>query len=210
MIKYILFLVSVFVTAQVFPQARNATTTYQKVKQSAVEVELPFPENMVTRAVEDKLQKAGYKGKDTKGFITYKGVRMAELGPDAYDLYFKTDRKSRKEIDATLLTMLVSSGYEKFYDSDSPVMLGAKNFLDSQLVMVEAYDLEVQVTEQETEIKKADKKMASLVEEAEDLQKKKKKLEKEIEENLLAQENQKKQAATQGQILNTLKTKRKQ
>ncbi len=209
--KVIIVFLALFTFCKSFSQARITTTEYQKTPQPSIEVEMPFSEKTVTKAIDDKLQKLGYKGKESKGFMTYKGVKMAELGPDTYDLYFKTERKSRKEKDITVVTMLVSTGYDKFVsDGNSSVLGNAKNFLDSQFVMVEAFELEQQVTDQDNEVKKADKKMASLTEEAEELQKKKKKLEKDIEENLKAQENQKNEMGKQNQILNTLKGKRKQ
>ena len=208
--RSILLFISIVIAGHVFSQARNATVEYQKAPQSAVEMEVPYPEKTVSKAIEDKLEKLGYKGKESKGFVVYRSVRMPELGPDAYDLYFKTDRKSRKEKDVTILTMLVSSGMDKFLDNSSTVMSNAKTFLDSQVVVVEAYDLEVQVGDQESQVKKADKKMVNLTEEAEDLQKKKKKLEKDIEENLKAQEDQKKETEKQNLILSTLRGKRKQ
>ena len=52
--------------------------------------------------------------------------------------------------------------------------------------------------------------MAILAVEAEELQTKKRKLDKEIENNLKLQEDHKKEMEKQGNILNTLKGKRKQ
>ena len=52
--------------------------------------------------------------------------------------------------------------------------------------------------------------MKNLTDEAEDLQKKKRKIEEDIEANLKAQENQKAEVATQGELLNTLMGRRKQ
>ncbi|MEO6230778.1 MAG: hypothetical protein ABJB11_03810 [Ferruginibacter sp.] len=190
-------------------QAHLVTTDYQKTKQSAIEMELPYAEKIVGDAIEDKMEKMGFKSKSNKGYMVYKGVRIAELGAGTYDLYFKTDRKSRKEKDMTIVTMMMSEGPDRFV-SDPTVLTSAKNFLDSQVVMVEAYDLEVQVTEQDNSVKKADKKMSSLVSDLDDLQKKKAKIEKDIEENLKNQENQKKEIETQNLILTTLKGKRKQ
>lgn len=194
---------------QSFTQALITKADYQKAPQPAVTVEIPFPEKTVSKAIEDKLGKLGYKGKDSKGFTIYKGVRMQEIGPDSYDLYFKTDRKDKKEKDVTIVTLLIASGYDKFID-DSQVMNNAKTFLDSSLAMVESFDLEQQIEEQESLVKKQDKKMANLTDEANDLQKKKKKLEKDIEDNLKAQEDQKKEVETQGLVLDTLKRLRKQ
>jgi len=78
-------------------QSRTATVEYQKINRQAVVSEIPFPEKTIRDAIDNKMEQMGYKGKDSKGFTVYKGVRMPELGSDSYDLYFMADRKSRKE-----------------------------------------------------------------------------------------------------------------
>ena len=203
--------ITVMATAS-FAQAHLATADYQKTMQPAVENDIPFPEKTVNKAIEDKMQKMGYKGKDNKGYTIYRGVRMAELGPDAYDLYFKTDRKSRKESDNTVVTMMVSSGYDKFIgdSTNGTVIENAKNYLNSLTEMIAAYDLELQIKEQEDATKKADKKLTNLVEDGQNLQKKKARIEKDIEDNIKKQADQKAESEKQRQIFETLKAKRKQ
>ncbi len=209
-----LFLLSaiLFLAMGAFAQAHLATADYQKTMQPAVEIEMPFPEKTVMKSVIDKIEKKGYKAKETKGYTVFKGVMMPEIGPDAYDLYFKTDRKSRKEKDITILTMMVSSGYEKFIgdSTNSAVIENAKTFLNGHIEATVAYDLELQIKDQEEVTAKADKKMANLVEDGQDLVKKKEKIEREIEDNKRKQADQKAEAEKQAQIFSTLRAKRKQ
>lgn len=209
-----LFLLSaiLFLAMGAFAQAHLATADYQKTMQPAVEIEMPFPEKTVMKSVIDKIEKRGYKAKEAKGYTVFKGVMMPEIGPDAYDLYFKTDRKSRKEKDITILTMMVSSGFEKFIgdSTNSAVIEKAKTFLNGHTEATVAYDLELQIKDQEEVTTKADKKMANLVEDGQDLVKKKEKIEKEIEDNKRKQADQKGEAEKQAQIFSTLKAKRKQ
>lgn len=202
-----------FVAAtSVFAQSRNATVQYQDTKQPAIEFDVPFPEKTVVRSIDDYFQKLGYKGKDIKGYLTYKGVRLAKLGPDSYDLYFKTDRKSKKEKDATTVTMLISSGYEKFIGdtTDAHLIDSVKNYLNGLTDRVAAYDLDQQINEQDDAVQKASKKLTTLTSTGEDLQKKKNKIETEIAENLKAQADLKAKSDKQLLILQTLKDKRKQ
>lgn len=208
--KIFLSLMITFIAAVSFAQAHLATSDYQKTMQPAVENEYPFPEKTVSKAIEDKMQKIGYKGKDTKGYVVYRGVHMDELGPGSYDLYFKVDKRSKKE--NTVVTMLISAGYEKFIgdSTNGTVIENAKNYLNNLIDVVAAYDLEQQINEQDDAAKKADKKLANLVDDANDLQKKKAKIEKDIEENTQKQADQKAEAEKQHQILDTLKAKRKQ
>jgi len=211
--KQIYLLVAIFffsVTA--FAQARITTAQYQKISQPALEIEIPFAEKTVMKSVVDKLESAGYKGKDTKGYYTFTGVKLPEFGTESYDLYFKTERKSRREKDNTLLTMLIGNGYEKFIDeaAGSVVIGNAKKFLNNQAEAATAFDLEMQITDQEELSKKAEKKLATLIENAQDLQKKKEKLVAEIADNIKRQAEQKVEAEKQTTIFNNLKTKRKQ
>ena len=157
-------------------------------------------------------QKLGYKGKDTKGYLTYKGVRLPQLGPDTYDLYFKTDKKSRKEKDATIVTLMISSGYEKFIGdtTNAPLIDSAKNYLNGLTAMVAAYDLDQQITDQDDAVKKVLKKLTNLTETGQELQKKKVRIENDIADNLKGQASQKTESEKQQQILQTLRDKRKQ
>lgn len=193
-------------------QSRLATAEYQKTKQPGIELDVPFPEKTVSKSIDDYFQKLGYKGKDTKGYLTYKGVRLPQLGPDIYDLYFKTDKKSRKEKDATTVTLMISSGYEKFIGdtTNSPLIDSAKNYLNGLTDRVAAYDLDQQITEQDVALKKALKKLTNLTETGQDLQKKKVKIENDIADNLKGQASQKAESEKQQQILQTLRDKRKQ
>jgi hypothetical protein len=193
-----------------FSQARLATAEYQKTVQPAVENEYPFPEKTVARTIEEKMEKLGYKGKDTKGFTVYRGVRLAAIGPDSYDLYFKTDKKSKS--DNSIVSLMISEGFEKFISdvSNEKVIENAKTFLNGLLDDVVALDLELQIQDQEDVTKKADKKLNNLIEDGEDLQKKKAKIERDIEENKKRQTEQKAELERQRQIFETLRAKRKQ
>jgi hypothetical protein len=210
--KIVLLAITYLLSTTTFAQARLVTSDYQKTPQPGIEYDVPFPEKTVTKAIDEYFEKLGYKGKDTKGFLTFKGVRMAELGPDTYDLYFKTDRKSKKEKDATTITLLISSGYEKFIgDTTNATLIGnAKTYMESFTDKVAAFDLNEQIADQDGVVKKAIGNLNSAVSTGEDLQKKKSKIENDIEENLKKQASLKAESEKQQLILQTLKDKRKQ
>jgi hypothetical protein len=211
--KHFISLIALIVTVTfVQAQATTATVAYQKINRQAVVNEMPFPEKTVRNAVDNKMQQMGYKGKDVKGYTVYQGVRLTELGPDSYDLYFMADRKSRKEKENTVLTMLVSRGYDNFVSdsADATLINNAKTYLNNIRETIAAYDLEQQIIAQEDAVKKADKKYNGLVDDGQSLEKKKKNIEKDIEDNKKDQENQKSEIEKQKQILETLRGKRKQ
>jgi len=198
---------SLVLSAATTAQSRINSVEYQKINRDAIVNELPFPESVTGKAIQDTLEKLGYKGKDSKGFTVYKGVKLPALGNDTYDLYFSVDRKSKKEKELSVVTMMISKGFDEFITekTDGDIMRNAKTFLDNLRNTVASYDLSQQVLEQEDVLKKNEKKSAGLISDAEDLQKKKKKLESEIEQNIKDQENQQKELEKQKQILHTLK-----
>ena len=211
--KYILTFISAVTLYTVsIAQSRTTTVEYQKINRQAVVADIPFPEKTVRDAIDNKMEQMGYKGKDTKGFTVYKGVRMPELGNDSYDLYFTADRVSRKEKENSTLTLMVSKGFDAFVSdsSDARVLGNVKNYLDTIKNMIAAYDLEQQIMAQEDAVKKANKKYDNLVDDAASLEKKRKNIEKDIEDNKKNQAGQQAEIEKQKQILETLRGKRRQ
>lgn len=192
-------------------QSRISTVEYQKVKRDALVNELPFPEKLVSNAIKDTLEKLGYKGKESKGFVVYKAVKLEALGSKEHDLYFSVDAKGRKEKNISVVTLMISKGFDDFAteSGDKDLVADARDYLNNLREIVAVYDLEQQITEQDTEVKRHEKRSANLTEEAENLQKEKKKLEKKIEDNLKEQENQVKETEKQKLMLETLRGKRK-
>jgi hypothetical protein len=209
--KLLLSLIAVCAVTAIFAQARYTTAEFQKVMRPAIVADVPFPEKTISNAIEDKMGKMGYKGKSVKGFTMYSGVHLNELGSGNYDMYFMVDRVSRKDKGNSTVTLMLSSGFDAFVSdsSDATLINNAKTYMNSLRDMVAAYDLELQIAEQEDVIKKADKKYNGLVDDGTDLQKKKRKIEEQIVENTAAQAAQKTEAEKQRQVLETLKAKRK-
>lgn len=207
-----LLIIGILFAGFISAQSHTAMVDYKKINYEAVVNEVPFPEKTVSNAINDKMEKMGYKGKSSKNFMVYSGVRMPELGNDLYDLYFMTDRKSRKEKETTVLTLLLSKGLESFINdsSDVTVINNAKTYLDNIKVMIAAYDLEQQIKDQEDVVKKTDKKLNTLRDDGADMEKKRKKMEQQIEDNKKNQSDQQAELERQRQILETLRSKRKQ
>ncbi len=203
-----------FISAYVNLSAQSETTTvsYLKVDRAAVVNEIPYPEKTIMGAMDKDMQTRGYTGKDTKGFTVYRSVKMPELGVGVYDLYFTADRKSRRNKDNSTLTLMISTGLDNFADisKDATLITNAMKYLDNILPMITAFDLELQITDQEDAVKKADKKYNNLVDDGQGLEKKRKAIEKDIEDNKKDQEKKLADIEKQKQILETLKVNRKQ
>ena len=209
--RFLLILLTLGIIVPAIGQSRYSFIDFNKAKQPAIVNDYNFSDNTVTKAIAGRMEKLGYKGKESKGFMVYRGVMLTELGPGPYDLYVKVDRKSRKEKDASSLTMLVSKGNEVFVsDIDDPVLMGnAKAWINKMDSVIIAYDLEVQIKDQEDLVKSAEKKYRSLVDDGDDLVKKKKRIEEQINDNTKDQQQQRTEIEKQKQLFEALKAKRK-
>jgi hypothetical protein len=205
-----LFVFSVLLSTGLFAQAIITKAEYNRINQSAVVNEYPFDQDVTEGAIVAKMKSLGYSSKSSKGYNVFRMVKLQELGSETYDLYFKYDRKSRKEKDKSIVTLLLSPGYDNFVNdtTGTPVLTKAKEFLDGLFATIAAYDLEKQISSQEESVKKAEKRYNSSVDDGTDLEKRKRKLENDIEENKKDQSNKKAEAETQRQVLETLKSKR--
>lgn len=193
-------------------QSVTATIQYQKADRQAVIIEIPFAEKTIMNAIDNKMELMGYKGKGSKGFTVYKGVKMPELGNDDYDLYFMADKKNRKDKDNSTLTLMIAKGEENFVSdiSNAVLIANAKKYLNNIHILISTYYLEQQIIAQEETVNKAFKNYNNLVDEGQGLEKKRSNIEKDIESNKKEQVNQQTDLEKQKQILETLKSSRKQ
>lgn len=192
-------------------QTRFGMAEFNKKEVPAVIGEIPYEEDVVRNAIDKNFEKKGYKGKKVKGFVLYSAVMLPEIGADPYDIYVLVDRKSRQEKGTSIVTFLISKGFENFAnDADDASLIGnTRTYLTNLRTVVAEYDLELQIEAQEEVLRKAEKKYLGLQEDNATLLKKKKKIEDEIAQNNIDQAIQKNEKDRQKQILETLKSKRK-
>jgi len=210
--KIIYTIISVLIfNFTVSSQARYVFIDFKNAQKPAIQNEYSFEEKTVSKAIDDKLNKMGYRGKGVKGYTMYRGVMLPELGNQPYDLYFKVDKKSKKDKDNAVVNMLISTGNENFISdtANSTTINNAKTFLDNLMPAVAAYDLQQQINTQEDAIKKAEKKYKNLQNDADDLQKRKHKIEQQLEDNLKDQKDQLAEIEKQKQIFEALKGRQK-
>ena len=193
-------------------QAIETKATYNKVAQPAVLAEYIYDAAIVETAITDDLKQRGFgKGKSTKGYNLYQAINFAEISADKIDLYIKTEKKSKKEKDRTIVTVLVSKGYDNFVSgtTETAMMTAILNYVNGLKPKFDTNSLELQVKDQEELVKKAEKKYNNLTDEGVDLEKKKRKVEDDIATNKNDQSAQKNEVEKQRQILASLKAQRK-
>jgi hypothetical protein len=184
--KTILFLCSVYalctgMTAQA-QNAHEASVKFNKTNQNAVVADYSQPAEVVEAALKDRLEKEGLgKLKTAKGFLACNGVQWSTVSSDKIDVYFKVEGGK----DKSSIQVLVSKGYDNFISSgsDSKTIDNVKGFLNSFMKHASAYQLSLNIKEQEEVTRKAEKAYAGTLESSKELLAQKEKLEKKIIEN---------------------------
>jgi len=194
------------------PQATEGTIEFQKTQQPAAVIELPYTEKIVEKAIADYMSRKGSKGSDSKGFRTFRSYKLRDSNENNSDLYFKIDRKSRKEKELTIVSVIVGKSGEDIKTRvapDNSGIDGAKDLLNDMVAAIDAYNLEVQIQDQDDAVKKAQKKFDGLADDQKDYEKKIKNLQDKLEQNKKDQERQTDEIKKQRDALETLRGKRK-
>ena len=156
------------------------------------------------------MEKLGFKKKESKGFLVYKNAVLPDISSEPADYMIKVERKSRKDRDESVVYLLVNRNEENIIArSDALVNSNAKTFLNRLAPDVDAFNLEVQIKDQENTVSKAEKKLKDLQDDQESMEKKIKKLQDDLKENAKDQQNQQKEIEKQKQALESLRAKRK-
>ena len=208
----VLIAVVVITIVKAQPQAFEATTDFQKTTQPAAIIELPYSESIVEKAVSDYMNRKGMKGNDSKGFKVFRNYKLRDTQDYMSDLYFKIERKSRKEKDLTVVSLVVGKASEDVkarVSPDNSTLDGAKDLLKDMVSSIDAYSLEVQIKDQEETVKKTQRKYDGLIDDQKDYEKKIKNLQDKLEENRKDQLKQQDEVKKQQSLLETLKGKRK-
>ena len=168
----------------------EGTIEYQKGVKRAAVIELPFTPDIVEGALKQHLAKSGVKEERLKGMQVFKNARLTPTDGEAADLYFKVEKKSRRDDNTSVVYLIMGRPNENVAlrtADDAYRIQDAKAFLGTFRPQAESFELERNITRNEDNIKKSEKRMN-------DLQDDRKRLEKKIQE--------------QEQEMNRLKTER--
>src|SRR3954465_1651907 len=145
--QLLLLMLSFSLTSAFSQEVMEAKVEFQKTTQPAVMVELPYPSDVVEDAIKEYFVRIGVKADDTHGFQLFKSTRLGTTDAWNSDLYFKVDRKSRKDKDESVVYFFATPENQQpnlrkpgdFYGVD-----GARNFMKSMLPSIDSYNLQVQ------------------------------------------------------------------
>ncbi len=181
------------IDAHNYGQAQEGVAGYHKRPQPAAVLELPFAPAVVTAALNYLSKKSKSGTLDLKGFTTF---RNPEPAPNHYlnaDLYFKVRRKSRQEKEISTVSLLLTipeKGMETANNLYYINMEQAKSYLNDLVPAIHAYQLDLQIKDQNDAIAKAESKYKRLAGDGEELEKKRMGIEKKIRDNKLEKEIQ--------------------
>jgi DNA repair exonuclease SbcCD ATPase subunit len=167
-------------------QAYESRIEYQKTQQSAAVISLPCSQDVAAEGLKEYMAKKGAKGAGFKDFTVYRSFMLDSNDKDLSDLYFKIDRKSSKEKEVTLITLVPARKGEEIQTrsaTDQAQMDEAKAFLNQLAPYIESHHVNVEISEQQQILTKAQKKMSDLMDDSTDLEKKIRKLQADLNEN---------------------------
>ncbi|MGN6491840.1 MAG: hypothetical protein ACTHLE_07575 [Agriterribacter sp.] len=208
--SYFLLLLVLLISSTIsFAQVSEGTIEFDKVKRTVKKMEINNEPEIVEQAIKNKMAKAGYKPKESKGWLIFKGVNDKEISDEPCDLHVKVDRKSRKEKEVSVVHFFIS----KPDDHASPALmagslLASEGFYSQVSAHSTAHKLEKDIQAQEEATKKAEKKYDDLVKDQASLEKKIKSLQDDLESNKQKQQSQSQEVENQRKILEQLKARR--
>lgn len=204
-------IIAIHLSAFAQPSATEGKVEFQKGDKPAAVIEIPYSPDIVEAAIKDNLSRKGIKEDRTKGFQVFRG---AKIGGDSEltDLYFKVERKSRKDKDISIIYLIAGRPNENIAlrtADDSYKVTDGKAFLNDLIPAIEAHNLEVMIGEQDETVKKSEKKLRNLEDDQKDLEKKIRNLEEKLAQNKKDQETQNADISKQQEIRDAMQSRRK-
>jgi len=169
----VMVLGALLISISTMAQATEGTVEFQKKQQSAAVLELPYPPDLVNAALNEFLSKKGKsKATDLKGFTTYRNTDELTGDSANADMYFKVERKSRKEKQTTVVSLLLTPFNGTAPDSGINYMTmdQAKTYLDQLIPTIEGYNLEQKIREMNDIITKSETRYKEMLKNDEQLE----------------------------------------
>ncbi|HYE54173.1 MAG TPA: hypothetical protein VD996_04990, partial [Chitinophagaceae bacterium] len=184
--RTIILICLLFASVIMYGQARDGWVESQKKQQPAAVIELPYTPDVVNAAMNQHLSKKGRsRSTDMKGFTTFRNTQIVQNDSSNADMYFKVERKSRREKEITVVSLLVGTPPEgtttdtlRYLNMDQ-----AKLYLNELAPAIDAYNLELLIKDQNVSLTKAETRLKTLVTEGADLLEKRASIDKKIDDN---------------------------
>lgn len=206
----ILFSLSAFI-GQSQIEAKEGKLSIKKSEKNTAVIELPYPTEVVEEAIRKQFALSGIKPDKSNGFQVFRGVKLDESDGELNDLYFKVERKSKKEKNISIVNLIVAKrGHDIAAKTVEDSYMGSEGirFLNNIVPSVESHSLHVDTEKQDEVVRKSERKLKELEEEQEDIEKRIKKMQEKLEENRKNQEKQAEDIITQKKVQDALKARK--
>ena len=198
----LLFILSVQLS---FAQVYEGKIEYNKTSQAGVIAAYNYPEATVEKTLRDKLERMGYKVKSSKGYLIISNAEISSISSKSMEYAFKIERKSKKEKDATIVTLVINDNNVNATADNSS---RAKKFLTDLSPDIDVVNTDNIVNEQYDALVKSQKKLKNLKDDQMNIEKKIRNLEDDLKQNAKEQEDQEKKITKQQEVLDAFKTKK--
>ncbi len=201
-----------FITVFLFGQAKDITVVHRNVNQPAATILLPYEPGVVSAAMDEYLSKYGLKIDDTKGFQTFRITQFVRGDSMNADLYFKVVRNRRGEKGASIIYLMVgvpNEGISKRNEQIHFTREQAKEYLNKLVPVIEAYNLELLIIQQNDIVMKEEMIYNNLVEDGAELNKRKTDNQQQLQRNKHDQDKQNEEVERQKLALDYLVSQRK-
>jgi hypothetical protein len=198
---------------------KKSMIDYDGKKAPGYSIEIASNEDMVESTMKEQLKKMKVKVKEDDDFWEVKNTVFPKVRKEAVDGYMKIEKKSNKEKEVSLVSLIITEpGIEPGAD-DSVIdaakgknsdidEYGAFNLLIKLNGFAAANNIDLRIAIQEEEVKELEKKYKDLVEDGEDLEKDLEKTQDAIKDNKKDQEKQREELDKQKELLMQIKTKK--
>jgi hypothetical protein len=197
----------------------QTTVEYNGQKYPCYITEYNLPPDETKNVIVNKLKSEGYNADKSKGFLVYRNIRLKDLNPDeSQDVFFKIERKSRKEKDKSIVTMITAKAGLIPEDkvkgakmvADIEPSANSVEFIKSFQNDINMATYNLAVSNQEDEVAKAEKKFKNLQDDQVKLEKKIKDYQDDLAKNKADQVKQTNEIAKQKSILDEKKAAKPQ
>lgn len=207
----ILFALFIVMVTGVYSQAVEGRVEYQKTTFRAAVLEVPYPPEQVSDAFDNYMKSKGSPGTPVKGYKLYRNVKISEKENFYGDMYVGVEKKSRKEKEASAISIIVGRPNEIITSrsaDDDYGLAESKVFLNKMVAEVQSHNVGVEITKQEEATKKAEKKYADLQRDSTDLSKRLQEINDKISKNSATLQQQRLEIEKEKQTLETIKSRK--
>ncbi len=196
------------VSAQAQSSVYETTIKFAKKEKRALTYEVPFEPNVVEKTIEDMMAKRGAKVEKSRGFMVFKNVQVDDSSSERGDLYFKVDRKNRKDKNSTVTAFAVAPNANAAETDDNNELLSdTRALLTSMSPGLESTDHQFSLLRQEEKIRDLEKKMRKLEDDYADYEKKVRNLQEKMESNKRERETLRSNIETDKNALEIMRAK---